>query len=107
MLTNTVNKCVRVVCLVQECRSNGWQARCEPTEMGCRGFAAQSLRRAYNMLGIKGTSRRRGIKSAMEAAEVASRWLWIRLWRAVGGVVRPGHKLGLDQPQLGHLGEGV
>ncbi len=27
--------------------------------------------------------------------------------RAVDGVVLPGHKSGLDQPQLGCLGEGV
>jgi len=24
--------------LVEECRSNGWPARCEPIEVGCRGF---------------------------------------------------------------------
>lgn len=45
----------------------------EPIVVGCRGFAVQSLR-VYNML----ASRQRGIKSAMEATEVASRWLWIR-----------------------------
>lgn len=29
--------------LVEECRSNGWRARCEPIEVGCRGFIGQSL----------------------------------------------------------------
>lgn len=58
------------------------------------------------MLGIKRASRQKGIKSATEAAEVASRWLWIRLWKAVGGVVRPGHKPGLDQPLAGSPGRG-
>ena len=64
--------------LVEECRRNGWQARCEPFEVGCRGFAGQSLCRVYNMLGITGASKPRAIKEATEAAEVASRWLWIR-----------------------------
>ena len=64
--------------LVEKCRNNGWRARCEPIEVGCRGFVGQSLCRAYNMLGITGISRRWAIKSATEAAEVASRWLWIR-----------------------------
>ena len=64
--------------LVEECRSNGWRARCQPIEVGCRGFAGQSLCRAYRMLGITGASQRRAIKLATDAAEVASRWLWIR-----------------------------
>ncbi|XP_036071215.1 uncharacterized protein LOC112142521 [Oryzias melastigma] len=64
--------------LVEECRHNGWKARCEPIEVGCRGFIGQSLCRAYNMLGITGASKRRAIKQVTEAAEVASRWLWIR-----------------------------
>jgi len=64
--------------LVEQCRLNGWRARCEPIEVGCRGFAGQSLCRVYSMLGITGASKRRAIKEATEAAEVASRWLWIR-----------------------------
>lgn len=35
----------------------------------------QRLCRVYNMLGIRGASRRRDIKSVTEAVEVASRWL--------------------------------
>lgn len=57
--------------------------RSEPVEVGCRGFAGQSLCRTYNMLGISRTSRRRAIKLATDAVEVASKWLWIRrgeLW---------------------------
>lgn len=59
--------------LVEEGRLNGWRARCEPIE--CRGFAGQSLCRVYSMLGIRGASKRRAIKEATEAAEVASCWL--------------------------------
>jgi len=62
--------------LVEECRSNGWQAQCEPIEVEYRGFTGQSFSRAYNTLGITGDSRRRLVT---EAAEVAPRWLWIRI----------------------------
>ncbi|KAK0150616.1 hypothetical protein N1851_008285 [Merluccius polli] len=34
--------------------------------------------RVYNMLGIIGASKQRVTKMVTEAAEVASRWLWIR-----------------------------
>ena len=34
--------------LLEECWSNAWRARCEPIEVGCRGFPGQSLCRAYN-----------------------------------------------------------
>lgn len=64
--------------LVEECWNNGWRARCDPIEVGCRGFAGQSLCRAYNILGIIGASKRRAIKEVTESAEVASRWLWIK-----------------------------
>ena len=47
-------------------------------EVGCRGFAGQSLSRAYTALGITGERRRRAIHNNMEAAEKASRWLWIK-----------------------------
>lgn len=63
---------------MDECQCNGWKAKCEPMEVGCRGFAGQSLCKAYNMLGTAGTRRRRAIKEATEAAEVGSQWLWIR-----------------------------
>ncbi|XP_073696141.1 uncharacterized protein [Garra rufa] len=70
--------------LMEGCRNNGWRAICQPVEVGCRGFVGQSLCRAYKMLGITGASQRRAIKLATDAAEVASRWLWIRrgeVWR--------------------------
>ncbi|KAK0135126.1 hypothetical protein N1851_029059 [Merluccius polli] len=64
--------------LIEECRRRGWKARCEPIEVGCRGFAARSLCRAYSLLGISGAAKRRAIKSATEASERASRWIWIK-----------------------------
>ncbi|KAL4001244.1 hypothetical protein ACER0C_006543 [Sarotherodon galilaeus] len=53
--------------LVEECR-----------KVGCRGFAGQSLCRAYKMLGIVGANQRRAIKLVTNAAEAASGWLWIK-----------------------------
>ena len=74
--------------LVELCQTRGWKARCEPIEVGCRGFAGRSLCRVLTLLGITGQEKRRAIKSTTEAAERASRWLWIRrndLWdRATG-----------------------
>ncbi|XP_063049947.1 tripartite motif-containing protein 16-like [Engraulis encrasicolus] len=79
--------------LVAECRRNGWIARCEPIEVGCRGFAGRSLHRVLGLLGIHGLHRRRATKNILEAAEKASRWLWLRrgeAWRSA----LPGHKSG-------------
>ncbi|XP_053183947.1 LOW QUALITY PROTEIN: uncharacterized protein LOC128367182 [Scomber japonicus] len=64
--------------LTEECRRRGWKARCEPVEVGCRGFAARSLCKIYTLLGITGAAKRRAIKSTVEAAERASRWIWIK-----------------------------
>lgn len=64
--------------LAGECRSRGWRTRCNPIEVGCRGFAGQSLIRALKMLGVKGLHNRRAIKNISDAAEKASRWLWIK-----------------------------
>ncbi len=64
--------------LVEDCRRNGWKTRCMPVEVGCQGFASYSLNKAYGTLGITGSSRRRAISSNVEAAERASRWLWLK-----------------------------
>ncbi len=92
--------------LVTECRSNGWKARGEPVEVGCRGFAGQSLTRTLKLLGVKGQLCRKAIRNITEAAEKASRWLWIR--RGDPWSSRPlGHKSGADHPRLGRPSEGV
>lgn len=64
--------------LVSNCHNQGWKARCLPVEVGCRGFAGQSLYKAYTALGITGERRRRAICNSTEAAEKALRWLWIK-----------------------------
>ncbi|KAL3972927.1 tetraspanin-7 [Sarotherodon galilaeus] len=60
--------------LVEECRSNGWWARCQPIEVGCRGFAGQSLCRAYKMLGIKELSSCKWNKCPLDSIHVTNVW---------------------------------
>ncbi|KAL0199179.1 hypothetical protein M9458_007719, partial [Cirrhinus mrigala] len=50
----------------------------EPIEVGCRGFAGRSLCKALSWLGVTGVAKKRAIRSASEAAEKATRWLWIK-----------------------------
>lgn len=59
--------------LVSNCQQEGWRARCLPLEVGCRGFAACSLARAFSQLSIEGERKKRAIRSTIEAAERASR----------------------------------
>lgn len=64
--------------LVEECRSRGWKTYCEPLEVGGRGFAGRSLCKVLTMLGLTSEAKRKAIRSATEAAERATRWLWIK-----------------------------
>ncbi len=73
--------------LVEECRERGWRTFYEPIEVGCRGFAGRSLCKVLSRLGITGVAKKRAIQSASEAAEKATRWLWIKRadpWSATG-----------------------
>ncbi|KAL7834952.1 hypothetical protein SRHO_G00291990 [Serrasalmus rhombeus] len=63
---------------VSDCQQAGWRARCLPVEVRCRGFVAHSLARALSSLGIVGEQKRRAILNTTEAAERASRWLWLK-----------------------------
>ncbi|XP_059411418.1 perforin-1-like [Carassius carassius] len=69
--------------LAGECQSRGWRTRCNHIEDGCRRFISQSLIRAAKMLRVKRLHIRKAVKNIMDAAEKASRWLWIKqgdLW---------------------------
>ncbi|TWW80104.1 hypothetical protein D4764_10G0011340 [Takifugu flavidus] len=73
--------------LVEECRGRGWRTFYEPIDVGCRGFAGRSLCKAFGRLGVTGTAKKRAIKAASEAAEKATRWLWLKRadpWVATG-----------------------
>ena len=64
--------------LVSDCQQAGCRARCFPVEVGCRGFAARSLARAFSSLGIEEERKRRAIRSTTHAAERAPRLLWFK-----------------------------
>ncbi|KAG1946237.1 hypothetical protein F2P79_013734 [Pimephales promelas] len=67
--------------LVSECRLAGWRTRCLPIEEG-------SLSRVFSLSGIDGMRRRRAIRNTTEAAEKASRWLWLKRGDLWGRVAR-------------------
>src|SRR4029434_5775910 len=87
--------------LTEECRRQGWITRCEPIEVGCRGFAGQSLCRVLTKLCILGLCKEREIKSTIDAAERATKWLWLKR------EAQWSNAAGMDHPWLGRLGEGV
>ena len=62
--------------LVEECQNNNWRAWNFPIEIGCRGFASQTLWRVLGSLGLIGPSRKKTVDSACRKAEEASCWLW-------------------------------
>ena len=64
--------------LVEESIAAQWSARCEPTEVGARGFIGQSLWKCLTVLGIVGKARRQGLNKIMVTAEKASRWIWLK-----------------------------
>ena len=63
--------------LLDNCRVNGWRTYCFPVEIGCRGFAGQSMIRALTRLGITGQKRRKAIQLILDTVEKATRWIWI------------------------------
>lgn len=74
--------------LVEQCRWAGWKAECKPIEVGCRGFAGRSLCKVYTQLGMTGAAKKKAIRASMEAAEKASRWLWLKrgdVWVSAAG----------------------
>lgn len=71
--------------LVDECAERRWKTWNLPFEVGTRGFVCQSTWRALGLLGIVGSTRKETCKGLEDAAEKASRWLWIcreQQWRS-------------------------
>ena len=62
--------------MLDECRQRGWKTWNLPVEVGSRGFAGQSVWRAFGVLGITGMTGRRVIEDVCRQAESASQWLW-------------------------------
>lgn len=64
--------------LVEECWRQGWKTFCEPLEVSCPGSAGRSLCRVFTWLGLVGDTKQKAIKAATEAAEKATRCMWIK-----------------------------
>ncbi|XP_076075792.1 uncharacterized protein LOC143046522 [Mytilus galloprovincialis] len=62
--------------LVEDCKQRGWRTWCMAIEVGCRGFAGQSMWRALRTLGVVGAERKKLITEVCRVAEVASQWIW-------------------------------
>ncbi len=48
--------------MVEQCQQKSWKIHFDPVEVGCRGFAGQSLGRALAKIGIVGAARVRALK---------------------------------------------
>ena len=64
--------------LVEQCRDRGWQTKCEPIEVGARGFTGKSLNKTLNELGLTGFKKRRALRSITEVVELSTRFLWLK-----------------------------
>ena len=62
--------------LEEDCKSKGWSTWCQPVEVGCRGFAGQSVWKTLGLAGVLGKARRDTIKDMCQAAEDGLRWIW-------------------------------
>jgi hypothetical protein len=64
--------------LVNTCREQGWNATCEPIEVGARGFIGDSLCKTLSKLGFAGTNKKKAIQAIIKKTEDATRWLWMK-----------------------------
>ena len=71
-------KLERYALLQEECVSNGWRCQVRPVEVGCRGFVGTSTRTLLSAFGFGGRELNTHIRHLSDAAEAASRWLWLK-----------------------------
>ena len=62
--------------LVSDIRSHGWTAHCFPFEVGCRGYATNSLYTFISRLGAGNRMKKSLMCKASEAASRGSAWVW-------------------------------
>lgn len=81
------------VCIVA---GTGGRSSCEHAEVGCPGFVKCSLCKVLLLPGITGQEKMRVVRSGNEAAEKATRCLWIKkadlLTTAAGSLINPGER---------------
>ena len=64
--------------LVEQCQQKSWKIHYDPVEVGCRGFAGQSLGRALAKIGIVGAARVRALKDITNTVLKAPKWVWLK-----------------------------
>ena len=64
--------------LVELCQQKSWKIHYDPVEVGCRGFAGQSLNRALAKIGIVGAARVRALKDITNTVLKVSKWIWLK-----------------------------
>ncbi|GFN77648.1 polyprotein [Plakobranchus ocellatus] len=64
--------------LTKEVKTNGYEAKVMPVEIGARGFVGSSAYRLLSKLSICGNKRTKVIRLLAETAENSSRWIWSR-----------------------------
>ena len=64
--------------LVTDIKNKGWSCWCQPVEVGCRGFASSSMWKTLSLLGVCGRKRNTIIRDMCNAAEIGSRWVWMK-----------------------------
>ena len=64
--------------LVEQCQQKSWKIHYDPVEVGCRGFAGQSLGRALAKIGIVRAARVRALKDITNTVLKASKWIWLK-----------------------------
>ena len=63
--------------LIEQCKLKGWRTHFDPIEVGCRGFAGQSISKALSKIGIFGKLKRKALNNILKAAELSSKWLFL------------------------------
>ena len=64
--------------LVEQYQQKSWKIHYDPGEVGCRGFAGQSLGRALAKIGIVGAARVRVLKDITNTVLKASKRIWLK-----------------------------
>ena len=64
--------------LVEPYQQKSWKIYYDPVEVGCRGFAGQSLGRALAKIGIVGAARVMALKDITNTVLKASKWIWLK-----------------------------
>ena len=64
--------------LVESINLNGWHVHYFPVEVGSRGYPAKSLGFMFKSLGLSSRDSRSACRSAGDAAEESSRWIWLK-----------------------------